>query len=178
MSLSAADAEGAPDRESLGRLIFTLRANGVTDRRTLDAIERTPRHIFVDRAFRDRAYEDVALPIACGQTISQPSVVGLMTQALAIEPRHKVLEVGAGSGYQAADPRAAGAPGLRHRAPSPAGARGGPAARPARSRQRLGRGRRRHARLARAGALRPHHRHRRRRGRAAPAAEPVARRAA
>jgi protein-L-isoaspartate(D-aspartate) O-methyltransferase len=102
MSLSAADAEGAPDRESLGRLIFALRANGVTDRRTLDAIERTPRHIFVDRAFRDRAYEDVALPIACGQTISQPSVVGLMTQALAIEPRHKVLEVGAGSGYQAA----------------------------------------------------------------------------
>jgi protein-L-isoaspartate(D-aspartate) O-methyltransferase len=97
-----ADSDGAPDRESLGRLIFALRANGVTDNRVLDAIERTPRHVFVDRAFRDRAYEDTALPIACGQTISQPTVVGLMTQALKVEPRHKVLEVGAGSGYQAA----------------------------------------------------------------------------
>jgi protein-L-isoaspartate(D-aspartate) O-methyltransferase len=102
MTAQAADAEGAPDHESLGRLIFELRRSGVRDRRVLDAIERTPRHIFVDRAFRDRAYEDTALPIACGQTISQPSVVGLMTQALALEPRHKVLEVGAGSGYQAA----------------------------------------------------------------------------
>ncbi len=95
-------ADGAPDRESLARLIFTLRRNGVTDTRVLDALERTPRHLFVDRAFRDRAYEDTALPIACGQTISQPTVVGVMTQALKVEPRHKVLEVGAGSGYQAA----------------------------------------------------------------------------
>lgn len=95
-------AEGAPDREALMRLIFALRQRGVTDPRVLDAIEKTPRQIFVDRAFRDRAWEDVALPIACGQTISQPSVVGVMTQALAPTPRCKVLEVGCGSGYQAA----------------------------------------------------------------------------
>jgi protein-L-isoaspartate(D-aspartate) O-methyltransferase len=97
-----APAEGAPDRETLMRLIFSLRQRGVTDARVLDAIEKTPRQLFVDRAFRDRAWEDVALPIACGQTISQPSVVGVMTQALAVTPRCKVLEVGCGSGYQAA----------------------------------------------------------------------------
>lgn len=84
------------------RLIFSLRSHGVTDRAVLDAIEKTPRHLFVDRAFQDRAWEDIPLPIACGQTISQPSVVGAMTQALEVDPRCKVLEVGAGSGYQAA----------------------------------------------------------------------------
>jgi protein-L-isoaspartate(D-aspartate) O-methyltransferase len=94
--------EGAPDREQMMRLIFALRSNGVTDARVLDAIERTPRNMFVDRAFRDRAWEDIPLPIACGQTISQPSVVGVMTQALQATPRCKVLEVGCGSGYQAA----------------------------------------------------------------------------
>ena len=98
----APPADGAPDREGLMRLVFSLRARGVTNRRVLEAIEKTPRHLFVDRAFRDRAYEDTALPIACGQTISQPTVVGLMTQALNVTPRCKVLEVGAGSGYQAA----------------------------------------------------------------------------
>jgi len=94
--------EGAPDREQMMRLIFALRQHGVTDPRVLAAMEATPRHHFVDRVFRDRAYEDVPLPIACGQTISQPSVVGVMTQALAPTPRCKVLEVGAGSGYQTA----------------------------------------------------------------------------
>lgn len=94
--------EGAPDREQMMQLIFALRSNGVTDARVLDAIERTPRNMFVDRAFRDRAWEDIPLPIACGQTISQPSVVGVMTQALQVTPRCKVLEVGCGSGYQAA----------------------------------------------------------------------------
>ncbi len=84
------------------RLIFALRSRGVTDARVLDAIERTPREKFLDRAFRDRALEDIPLPIACGQTISQPSIVGLMTQALQVTPRCKVLEVGCGSGYQAA----------------------------------------------------------------------------
>ena len=97
-----ADQDGRPDREQLMQLIFALRQSGVTDTRVLDAIERTPRHLFVDRAFRNRAYEDIPLPIACGQTISQPSVVGLMTQALKVTPRCKVLEVGCGSGYQAA----------------------------------------------------------------------------
>ena len=94
--------DGAPDRETLMRLVFALRSHGVTDQRVLRAVEATPRHRFVDRAFRDRAWEDVALPISCGQTISQPSVVGVMTQALAPTPRCKALEVGAGSGYQAA----------------------------------------------------------------------------
>ncbi len=94
--------EGAPDREQMMQLIFALRSNGVTDARVLDAIERTPRNMFVDRAFRNRAWEDIPLPIACGQTISQPSVVGVMTQALQATPRCKVLEVGCGSGYQAA----------------------------------------------------------------------------
>jgi len=98
----SADAEGAPDREQLMRLVFALRSNGVTDARVLAAMEATPRHRFLDRAFRGRAYEDIALPIACGQTISQPSVGAVMTQALAPSPRCKVLEVGAGSGYQTA----------------------------------------------------------------------------
>ncbi|MGM0584906.1 MAG: protein-L-isoaspartate(D-aspartate) O-methyltransferase [Pseudomonadota bacterium] len=95
---------GPADRatEQRMQLVFALRSRGVTDARVLDAIERTPREAFLDRAFRDRALEDVALPIACGQTISQPSVVGVMTQALSVTARDKVLEVGAGSGYQAA----------------------------------------------------------------------------
>lgn len=84
------------------RLLFALRREGVTDARVLGAMEATDRSAFVRGVFADRAQEDVALPIACGQTISQPSVVGLMTQALEVEPRHKVLEVGTGSGYQAA----------------------------------------------------------------------------
>lgn len=97
MTLSAeARAEGVM------RLVFALRSKGITDARVLDAIERTPREFFLDRAFQDRAFEDIPLPIACGQTISQPSVVGLMTHALDVTSRCKVLEVGAGSGYQAA----------------------------------------------------------------------------
>jgi protein-L-isoaspartate(D-aspartate) O-methyltransferase len=65
-------------------------------------MERIDRGLFVKGVFADRAYEDMPLPIACGQTISQPSIVGLMTQALHVQPRDKVLEVGTGSGYQAA----------------------------------------------------------------------------
>ncbi len=84
------------------QFLFALRSKGVTDARTLTAMEKTDRAMFVKGHFADRAYEDMPLPIACGQTISQPSVVGLMTQALQINPRDKVLEVGTGSGYQAA----------------------------------------------------------------------------
>ncbi|MFZ1726924.1 MAG: protein-L-isoaspartate(D-aspartate) O-methyltransferase [Albidovulum sp.] len=84
------------------RFLFALRSKGVTDGRVLTAMENVDRGDFVKGHFADRAYEDMPLPIACGQTISQPSVVGLMTQALAIQPRDKVLEVGTGSGYQAA----------------------------------------------------------------------------
>lgn len=88
--------------EATMQLIFTLRRHGVTDKAVLTAFERTPRERFVEQTFQDRAYADSALPITCGQTISQPSVVGIMTQALNVTPRCKVLEVGAGSGYQAA----------------------------------------------------------------------------
>lgn len=79
-----------------------LRNAGVTDTRVLAAIERVPREHFVEEAFLDQAYANQALPINCGQTISQPLVVGLMTQALELGERHKVLEVGTGSGYQTA----------------------------------------------------------------------------
>ncbi|HEX6979385.1 MAG TPA: protein-L-isoaspartate(D-aspartate) O-methyltransferase [Alphaproteobacteria bacterium] len=84
------------------RLVMDLRSAGVTDTRVLSAIERIPREEFTPPSFRDQAYEDTALPIGHGQTLSQPSVVGLMTQALEAGQRMKVLEIGTGSGYQAA----------------------------------------------------------------------------
>ena len=84
------------------RFLYALRSKGVTDIRVLTAMERIDRGTFVRGLFADRAYEDMPLPISCGQTISQPSVVALMTQALSVTPRDKVLEVGTGSGYQAA----------------------------------------------------------------------------
>lgn len=84
------------------QFLFALRSKGVTDPRVLTAMEKIDRGPFVRGLFADRAYEDTPLPIACGQTISQPSVVGLMTQALEVTARDKVLEVGTGSGYQAA----------------------------------------------------------------------------
>ena len=84
------------------RFLFALRSRGVTDARVLTAMEKVDRGLFVRGIFADRAYEDMPLPIACGQTISQPSVVGLMTQALQVSARDTVLEVGTGSGYQAA----------------------------------------------------------------------------
>lgn len=97
---------GLPDDETAAerkmRFLFALRSKGVTDARVLTAMERVDRGQFVRGLFAERAYEDMPLPIACGQTISQPSVVGLMTQALNVQPRDTVLEVGTGSGYQAA----------------------------------------------------------------------------
>lgn len=84
------------------QFLFALRSKGVTDTRVLNAMEKIDRGPFVKGIFSDRAYEDMPLPIACGQTISQPSVVGIMTQALKLTGRDKVLEVGTGSGYQAA----------------------------------------------------------------------------
>jgi protein-L-isoaspartate(D-aspartate) O-methyltransferase len=99
-------AEDQPTSEELAerkmRFLFALRSRGVTDSRVLTAMEKIDRGLFVRGTFADRAYEDMPLPIACGQTISQPSVVGLMTQALQVNPRDTVLEVGTGSGYQAA----------------------------------------------------------------------------
>ncbi len=90
------------DAERKMRFLYHLRSRGVTDARVLTAMERIDRGLFVRGHFADRAYDDMPLPIACGQTISQPSVVGLMTQALNVQPRDTVLEVGTGSGYQAA----------------------------------------------------------------------------
>ncbi|EKE45093.1 protein-L-isoaspartate O-methyltransferase [Oceaniovalibus guishaninsula JLT2003] len=90
------------DAEARMQFLYTLRSRGVLDARVLAAMEKVDRGNFVRGIFADRAYEDMPLPIACGQTISQPSVVALMTQALDVHPRHKVLEVGTGSGYQAA----------------------------------------------------------------------------
>lgn len=84
------------------QFLFALRSKGVTDARVLGAMERIDRGVFIKGHFAPRAYEDMPLPIACGQTISQPSVVAIMTQALNVQPRDKVLEVGTGSGYQAA----------------------------------------------------------------------------
>ena len=84
------------------QFLFSLRKAGVVDKKVLDAMERVDRKNFVNGVFSEKAYDDTPLPIACGQTISQPTVVGLMTQALRVTSRDKVLEVGTGSGYQAA----------------------------------------------------------------------------
>ena len=84
------------------QFLFSLRKAGIVDKQVLDAMERVDRKNFVNGVFSEKAYEDTPLPIACGQTISQPTVVGLMTQALQVTSRDKVLEVGTGSGYQAA----------------------------------------------------------------------------
>ncbi len=90
------------DPEQKMQFLFHLRQKGVMDSRVLTAMERVDRGEFVRGHFAARAYEDMPLPINSGQTISQPSVVGLMTQALNIQPRDTVLEIGTGSGYQAA----------------------------------------------------------------------------
>jgi protein-L-isoaspartate(D-aspartate) O-methyltransferase len=84
------------------RLIMGLRGDGITDTRVLSAIERVPREAFLPEDLRAQAYDNMALPIGCGQTISQPYVVAFMTQALKVGDRMKVLEIGTGSGYQAA----------------------------------------------------------------------------
>lgn len=83
-------------------LIMSLRRQGIRDKRVLNALERIPREMFINTNFRKQAYEDHALPIECGQTISQPFVVAYMTEQLQLGDRMKVLEVGTGSGFQAA----------------------------------------------------------------------------
>jgi protein-L-isoaspartate(D-aspartate) O-methyltransferase len=79
-----------------------IRARGVHESRVLDAISKVPRDLFVPEEYRHEAYEDRPLPIGLGQTISQPYIVGYMTEALKLEPEHRVLEIGTGCGYQTA----------------------------------------------------------------------------
>lgn len=94
---------GMTSQRTRDRLIQRLREEGIRDERVLEAIRNVPRHVFVDEALASRAYEDTALPIGHGQTISQPYIVARMTQALIADGRpKKVLEVGTGSGYQTA----------------------------------------------------------------------------
>lgn len=83
------------------RLVMSLRKAGIRDTTVLSAIERVPRDHFIPEAMQDQAYEDIAVPIGLGQTISQPFVVAKMTEALELNDRHKVLEIGTGTGYQA-----------------------------------------------------------------------------
>ena len=89
------------DRSKI-ELIMQLRQLGVHSAKVLSVLERVPREVFLSANFRDRAYDNTALPIECGQTISQPFVVAYMTEQLDLNERLKVLEVGTGSGYQAA----------------------------------------------------------------------------
>ena len=84
------------------RLIMDLRRQGILDNDVLSAVERVPREMFVPEAMRAEAYENIPLPISQGQTISQPFIVAYMTQALCLGERNRILEIGTGSGYQAA----------------------------------------------------------------------------
>ena len=94
--------ESSHDKQRAIRLIMALRRQGIGDAAVLSALERIPRDLFVPQIFSDQAFEDTALPIECGQTISQPFIVAYMTEALRLGPRLRVLEIGTGSGYQAA----------------------------------------------------------------------------
>ena len=84
------------------RLVLGLRQAGVTEQRVTEAMEKTPREPFVPRAFADSAWENVELPIDCGQTLTKPVVAGIMIDALEVRKEHTVLEIGCGSGYCAA----------------------------------------------------------------------------
>jgi protein-L-isoaspartate(D-aspartate) O-methyltransferase len=96
--------EGLPAGDSIGRMEFllNLRRRGISDAAVLRAMDEVPREVFVDEDHAGCAYADQALPISCGQTISQPYVVAYMTEQLDVKPHHRVLEVGTGSGYQTA----------------------------------------------------------------------------
>jgi len=94
--------QGMTSQRVRDRLVDRLRETGINDERVLNAIRTVPRHLFMDEALASRAYEDTALPIGHGQTISQPWVVAKMTEAVLEAAPNKVLEIGTGSGYQAA----------------------------------------------------------------------------
>ncbi len=94
---------GMTSQRTRERLIQRLKDQGISSQRVLDVMRVTPRHLFLDEALSHRAYEDTALPIGYGQTLSQPYIVALMTEILLSQgPRKKVLEIGSGSGYQSA----------------------------------------------------------------------------
>ena len=96
------DLDGDERRVRIADLLLRLRRVGITDQRVVSAIEAVPRDLFVEADTRNEAYAERALPIACGQTISAPVIVGMMTAALDPQPEDRILEVGTGSGYQAA----------------------------------------------------------------------------
>ena len=89
-------------RFQAARLVLALRQAGVTDHRVTEALEKAPRHLFVPRPFEEDAWENVELPIDCGQSMTRPVTVGVMLQALNASREHTVLEVGTGTGYVAA----------------------------------------------------------------------------
>jgi protein-L-isoaspartate(D-aspartate) O-methyltransferase len=99
VTVAAAPAAGDVERMEFQ---LALRRRGIGDQAVLRAMDEVPREYFVAHGFTESAYADQALPIACGQTISQPFVVAYMTEKLEVEPQHRVLEIGTGSGYQAA----------------------------------------------------------------------------
>ena len=96
------EEEDEAERVARAELVMDLRRQNVAGRATLAALESVPRSLFLDAQHKSLAYRDRAAPIACGQTISQPAVVAMMTEALALEPSMRVLEIGTGSGYQTA----------------------------------------------------------------------------
>ena len=99
---NSADKDARTFRRRRERLVQALRDRGIQDARVLKAIGAVPRHKFVEPAFQDRAYDDEALPIGMNQTISQPFTVAYQTSLLEVSPNDRILEVGTGSGYQAA----------------------------------------------------------------------------
>lgn len=102
-ALPALPGSGMTSLRARRRLVERLRCSGIRNPRVLDVLRDTPRHLFVDEALASRAYEDTALPIGCGQTISQPLVVAHMTESLLVNGApERVLEIGTGSGYQTA----------------------------------------------------------------------------
>ena len=123
--MSARNGVGMTSKRTRLRMVEALRKEGFTDERVLGAMAEIPRHLFIDEGIASRAYEDVALPIGHGQTISSPSIVAMMTGLLLEKrPMGRVLEVGTGCGYQTAVRRAAGERGIHARARRPADGQG------------------------------------------------------
>lgn len=102
MTIWGSDRNDLKFKQRRQRLVETLRTKGISDERVLEVFGRVPRHFFIDTALEDRAYEDTALPIGKRQTISQPYTVARQTELLEVMPGDRVLEIGTGSGYQAA----------------------------------------------------------------------------